>query len=257
MEDLFSVKGKVVLITGGSRGIGLMMAKGFVKAGARVYISSRNAAKCQEVSAELSAVGTCMSIPADLSSEEGVKNLAVEFGLRETKLDVLINNSGAAWGAPLVSFPQKGWDKILSLNLVSIFNLTKELLPQLEQAGSTESPSRIINIGSIAAISTNSMEAYSYGTSKAAVHQLTRMLAKELAPKHITVNAIAPGRFPSKMTEYVMADKKTYDAEVESIPLKRWGQPDDIAGLSIFLASHAGAFLTGNIIPLDGGTLIA
>lgn len=258
MKDLFSVRGKTVVITGGSRGIGLMMARGFVENGARVYITSRKVEACQKAAAELnSAGGTCIAIPSDLSGEEGVKAFAAELKQREQKLDVLINNAGRTWGAPLDLFPGKGWDSVFAVNLQSVFNLTRECIPLLEAAGSQDDPARVINIGSIAAYITESMSAYSYGTSKAAVHHLTKTLARELAPKYITVNAIAPGRFPSAMTVYVTSDKARYEAELASIPLHRYGKQEDIAGLAVFLASRAASFMTGNIIPLDGGSLIS
>jgi NAD(P)-dependent dehydrogenase (short-subunit alcohol dehydrogenase family) len=258
MKDLFSVKGKTVVITGGSRGIGLMMARGFVENGAKVYITSRKADACRKAAAELSqAGGACMAIPSDLSREEGVKAFAAELKQREKKLDVLINNAGKTWGAPLEFFPDNGWDSVFAVNLKSVFNLTRECIPLLAAAGNPDDPSRIINIGSVAAYLTDSMSAYSYGTSKAAVHHLTKTLARELAPQYITVNAIAPGRFPTAMTVYVTSDKARYDAELAAIPLHRYGKPEDIAGLAVFLASRAASFMTGNIIPLDGGSLIS
>jgi NAD(P)-dependent dehydrogenase (short-subunit alcohol dehydrogenase family) len=257
MKDLFSIKGKTALITGGSRGIGLMMAKGFVEAGAKVYVSSRKADVCQKTAEELSKTGTCIAIPSDLSKEEGVKNLVSELEKQESRLDVLINNAGAGWEAPLETFPEIGWDKVLSINLKAIFMVTRDLLPLLSAAGTAKDPARVINIGSIAAFTAKSLSVYSYGPSKAAVHHLTRVLAGELASQHITVNAIAPGRFPSDMTRNVMANKEQYSREVEEIPLKRWGEPDDIVGLSIFLASPASGYITGVVIPLDGGRLLA
>lgn len=258
MKDLFSVKGKTVVITGGTRGIGMMMARGFVENGAKVYITSRKADACKKAEKELTETGgTCIAIPSDLSREEGVKAYAAEIKQREKKLDVLINNAGTAWGATLEQFPDKAWDSVFALNLKAVFNLTRELLPLLEAAGNPDNPSRIINIGSIGAYLTDSMSAYSYGTSKAAVHLLTQTLARELAPKHILVNAIAPGRFPSGMTSYVIQDKPKYEAELASIPLHRYGKPEEIAGLAIFLASKASSFMTGDIIPIDGGTLIS
>lgn len=257
MTELFSIEGKTALITGGSRGIGLMMARGYVRAGARVYISSRKADACEAAAAELSSEGTCIALPADVTSDEGLQSLVTRLTEKEQKLDVLINNAGKGWEAPLESFPDKGWDSVMNINVKSIFKLTRELLPQLEAAGSREAPARVINIGSIAAEAYSAMNLYSYGASKSAVHWLTKTLAKEFGIRHITVNAIAPGRFPSAMTAPVMADKERYEAEVAAIPLRRWGEENDIAGLSIFLASPAAAFITGAIIPLDGGTRLA
>ena len=257
MKALFSIEGKTALITGGSRGIGLMMARGYVRSGARVYISSRKADVCEAVAAELSKEGICIALPADITTDEGLKDLVTRYQEKETSLDVLINNAGKGWEAPLEDFPDKGWDTVMDINVKSIFNMTRALLPLLEAAGKAADPARVINIGSIAADFNNSMNLYSYGASKSAVHWLTKTLAWEFGTRHITVNAIAPGRFPSAMTAPVMADRERYDAEVAAIPLRRWGEENDIAGLSIFLASPASAFITGAIIPLDGGTRLA
>ncbi|MGZ8762634.1 MAG: SDR family oxidoreductase [Acidimicrobiia bacterium] len=250
MSDLFSVAGKVALVTGGSRGIGLMIASGFVDAGARVYISSRKADVCDAVAAELSERGECISIPADLSTEAECLRLASTVAEREDRLDILVNNAGATWGAPLETFDDAAWDRVLAINVKGVFHLTKFLLPQLEAAGTAEEPARVINIGSIDGIQVPIMETYSYSSSKAAVHQLTRHLAKRLAPS-ITVNAIAPGPFESKMMAATL--EAFGDQIAASSPLKRIGRPDDMAGAAIFLASRAGAYLTGAIIPVDGG----
>ncbi|HEY5250639.1 MAG TPA: SDR family NAD(P)-dependent oxidoreductase [Acidimicrobiales bacterium] len=250
MTDLFSIAGKTALVTGGSRGIGRMIAGGFVEAGAKVYVSSRNAEACAAVAAELSEVGTCIAVPADLSTEPGCRALAEEMGRHESRLDVLVNNAGNTWGAPLEEFGDAAWDRVLSLNVKGVFHTTKFLLPLLEAAAGDDDPARVINIGSIDGIHVPVLETYSYSASKAAVHQLTRHLAKKLAPR-ITVNAIAPGPFQSKM----MA--ATLDAFGEQIaagaPMKRIGRPDDMAGAAIYLASRAGAYLTGVILPVDGG----
>lgn len=250
MTDLFSIDGKTALVTGGSRGIGLMIARGFVEAGAKVYISSRKAEVCDEVAAELSKVGECVSIPADLSTEAECQRLAAAIAERESKLDILVNNAGATWGAPLETFDEAAWERVLSLNVKGVFHLTKFLTPLLQAAGSADDPARVINIGSIDGIHVPLLETYSYSASKAAVHQLTRHLAKRLAPT-VTVNAIAPGPFESKM----MA--ATLDAFGEQIaanaPMKRIGRPDDMAGTAIFLSSRAGSYLTGAVIPVDGG----
>jgi len=248
--DLFSIAGKTALVTGGTRGIGKMIAEGFVEAGAIVYISSRKADACAEVAAELSAKGTCVGIPADLSTEEGCRGLADEIASRVERLDILVNNAGATWGTPLAEFGEAQFEKVLALNVKGVFHLTKFLVPLLQASGTTDEPARVINIGSIDGIAVPLLETYAYSSSKAAVHQLTRHLAKRLAPA-ITVNAIAPGPFQSKM----MA--ATLDAFGEQIaanaPLKRIGRPDDMAGAAIYLSSRAGAYLTGAIIPVDGG----
>ena len=249
-ETLFSVAGKVALVTGGSRGIGLMIASGFVDAGARVYISSRKAEVCDAVAAELSERGECISIPADLSTEAECLRLATAVAEREARLDILVNNAGATWGAPIEAFDEAAWDRVLAVNVKGVFHLTKFLLPQLEAAGTAEEPARVINIGSIDGIHVPIMETYSYSSSKAAVHQLTRHLAKRLAP-NITVNAIAPGPFESKMMAATL--EAFGDQIAASSPLKRIGRPDDMAGAAIFLASRAGAYLTGAIVPVDGG----
>ena len=250
MNELFSIAGKTAVVTGGSRGIGLMIARGFVEAGARVIISSRKADVCDEVAAELSKVGECEAIPADLSSEAECRRLAEAVAARLSSLDILVNNAGATWGAPLDEFDEAAWERVLALNVKGVYHLTKFLVPLLEAAGSADQPARVINIGSIDGIRVPMLETYSYSASKAAVHMLTRHLAKRLAPA-ITVNAIAPGPFESKM----MA--ATLDAFGEQIaaaaPLKRIGRPDDMAGAAIFLASRAGAYLTGAVVPVDGG----
>jgi NAD(P)-dependent dehydrogenase (short-subunit alcohol dehydrogenase family) len=248
--ELFSVEDKVTLVTGGSRGIGLMIARGFVEAGAKVTISSRKAEVCDAVAAELSAVGRCASLPADLSSEEGCRRLAEQMAEQEDRLDVLVNNAGATWGAPLADFDEAAWERVLSLNVKGVFHLTKFLLPLLQAAGTAEDPARVINIGSIDGLHVPVLETYSYSASKAAVHQLTRHLARRLAPE-VTVNAIAPGPFESKM---MAATLETFGEQIAAAaPLRRIGRPDDMAGTAIYLASRAGAYLTGAVIPVDGG----
>lgn len=250
MNSLFDVNGKVVLVTGGSRGIGEMIARGFVDAGAKVYISSRKAEVCDALAQELSANGSCTSLPADLASEAECQRLANEIRAREDHLDVLVNNAGVTWGAPLDDYDEKAWERVLALNVKGVFHVTKFLRPLLDARGTAESPSRVINIGSIDGIHVPSMETFAYSASKAAVHQLTRHLAKALAPK-ITVNAIAPGPFPSKMMRSTL--EAFGDEIAKAAPMKRIGQPSDMAGAAIFFASPAASYITGVILPVDGG----
>ena len=252
-SELFDVSDKAVVVTGGSRGIGRMIAHGFVQGGARVYISSRKAEQCDQTAAELAKDGTCVSIPADLSTVEGCEHLAAAVAEREPAVHVLVNNAGATWGAPLQEFPDSGFDKILAVNVKGPFHLTRLLLPQLRTAATSADPARVINIGSIDGIRVPVMENYSYSASKAAVHMLTRHLAKQLAPDNITVNAIAPGPFESKMMSFVLGSDEGRTAVAAGVPLKRIGRPDDMAGAAIFLASRAGSYLTGTVIPVDGG----
>lgn len=252
ITDLFSIEGKTAVVTGGSRGIGLMIARGFVEAGAKVYISSRKKEVCDEVAEELSKSGECISAPADLSTEDGAIQLASQVSQNEDNVHILINNAGAAWGAPIAEYPDSGFDKVMNLNVKGIFHCTKHFLPMLEAAGTEDDPARIINIGSIDGIRVPILENYAYSASKAGVHMLTRHLAHHLVDKHITVNAIAPGPFPSKMTKFMFDMGE--DMVASQVPLKRAGRPDDMAGAAIYLSSRAGSYLTGAIIPVDGGS---
>jgi NAD(P)-dependent dehydrogenase (short-subunit alcohol dehydrogenase family) len=253
MSGLFDVSGKTALVTGGSRGIGLMIARGLVQAGARVIVSSRKSADVEAAAAELAALGDCHAISADISTQNGAQELADATRERFPSLDILVNNAGATWGAPLQEFPANGWQKVMSTNVEGVFHLTIALLEQLRAAAQREDPARVINIGSIDGLRAPSVENYSYSASKAAVHMLTRHLAKRLAGEHITVNAIAPGPFESKMMAFALDDPETREAIEQSVPLGRIGRPDDVAGLTLFLASRAGAYVTGAVIPLDGG----
>jgi NAD(P)-dependent dehydrogenase (short-subunit alcohol dehydrogenase family) len=247
---LFSIEGKTALVTGGSRGIGKMIATGFVEAGAKVYIAARKHAASLETAAELSKIGQCVAFEADLSSEEGCRGLAEEIAGREDKLDILVNNAGAVWAVPIEDFGDAAWERVLSVNVRGVFHMTRFLLPQLSAAAAPEDPARVINIGSIDGLRAPRMDTYSYSASKAAVHMLTRHLAAKLAPS-ITVNAIAPGPFESKMMAETL---RTFGEQIaSSAPLKRIGRPDDVAGTAIFLASRAGSYLTGTVIPVDGG----
>jgi NAD(P)-dependent dehydrogenase (short-subunit alcohol dehydrogenase family) len=250
MNALFDVAGKTVLVTGGSRGIGEMIARGFVEAGATVFISSRKAEVCNDLAAQLSTVGSCTPLPADLSTEAECQRLANELARRIDHLDVLVNNAGATWGAPMDEYDEKAFERVFALNVKGVFHLTKFLRSLLEAAGTPDSPARVINIGSIDGLKVPMLETYAYSASKAAVHQLTRHLAKQLAP-NVTVNAIAPGPFESKMMH---ATLEAYgDAIAASAPMKRIGRPSDMAGAAIFLASPAASYITGVILPVDGG----
>lgn len=253
MHPYFSLEGRTALVTGGSRGIGRMIAQGFLEAGARVFICARHAEDCAATAEELSRYGDCIGLAADLSSEDGAKALAAELASRVERLDILVNNAGTTWGAPLESYPAKGWEKVMQLNVTSVFSCIQQLLPLLRRAATEANPARVINIGSVAGITSFGEQAYAYGPSKAALHQLSRMLARELVGEHININVIAPGRFPSKMTRHIANDVEALAEDTAVIPMKRWGREEEMAALAISLASSAGAYMTGAIIPIDGG----
>jgi NAD(P)-dependent dehydrogenase (short-subunit alcohol dehydrogenase family) len=253
MSGLFDISGRSALVTGGSRGIGRMIAQGLVEAGARVMISSRKADELESTACELAELGHCEAVPADLSTPDGARALAKTVRDRFDALSILVNNAGATWGAPLEEFPEKGWDRVIHTNLEGIFHLTVALLPALREAATDESPGRVINIGSVDGIRVPTMENYSYSASKAAVHMLTRHLAKRLASEQITVNAIAPGPFESKMMAFALDEPDSRELVERQVPLGRIGRPDDVVGLTLFLASRAGSYVTGTVIPLDGG----
>jgi NAD(P)-dependent dehydrogenase (short-subunit alcohol dehydrogenase family) len=255
LDSIFGVAGKTVLVTGGGRGIGASIAEGFVKAGAKVYICSRKAETCETTAKELSAFGTCIALPVkgDISSAEGRNAIVAAMKEREEKLDILINNAGALWAAPLENYPESGWDKVFDLNVKGLFFLIRDLVPQLEAAGSHDDPSRVINIGSIDGFHIPKHETYAYSSSKAASHQLSIHLADQLAKRHITVNVIAPGMFPSKMMQGTL-DRVGEEKVLEKVPLRRLTGPDDMAGTAIYLASRAASYVTGAVVPVDGGT---
>ena len=250
MNDLFSLSGRTALVTGGSRGIGRMIAAGFLKAGARaVYISSRKAEACDATARELSALGTCVSLPADVSDAQGVQALVAAYAQRESSLDILVNNAGAAWGEDFDSFPEKGWDKVVDLNLKTPFFLTQALIGPLREAAKQQ-VAKVINIASIDGISVNPQETYSYAASKAGLIQLTRRMALRLAPENIAVSAIAPGAFASDMNR----DARDRGDEVSKrIPLGRVGIDDDMEGAAVYLASRAGDYVVGSTLIVDGG----
>lgn len=256
---LFSVTGKRVLVTGGSRGIGAMVAEAFVRAGAEVIISSRKGQDLARTAESLSEHGSCTAVPADLSSPDGVVELSTAVAGRWDHLDVLVNNAGVTWGAPLDAFPVAGWDKVFDTNVRGVFLLTTQLLELLRAASNEDDPARVIVIGSIDGLRVPELawENYPYSASKAAVHMLTRHLAMRLAGEHITVNAIAPGFFESRMTTFLLDDHDTRDHVSDGVPLGRIGRPDDMAGIALFLASRASAYMTGAVVPVDGGVSLA
>jgi NAD(P)-dependent dehydrogenase (short-subunit alcohol dehydrogenase family) len=264
ISDLFSVNGKVALVTGGSRGIGEMIAAGFLANGSTVYISSRKAEVCDATAARLASEygGTCVSLPADLSGLVGVEALASALGEREDHLDILVNNAGVSWGASIDEFPEKGWDKVFDTNVKGVFFLTQHLLPMLEAKATKDEPARVINIGSIDGIRTPVFDTVSYGPSKAALHSLTRQLAAKLVKRNVLVNAIAPGPFPTWMLSTGVGtggdvEGTDWDAVGRMTPRGRVGSPEDIAGLAIFLASRAGAYTVGEVITCDGGAVVS
>jgi len=246
---LFSLEGRTALITGGSRGIGRMIAEGFLAQGARVYISARKAAACDQTAKELSAFGHCVSLPADVSTLQGAQALVEAYAKHEGSLDILVNNAGAAWGAPYDEFPESGWDKVVDLNLKTPFFLTQALTPMLKKAA-TDHLAKVINIASIDGISVNPQETYSYAASKAGLIQLTRRMALRLAQDRIVVSAIAPGAFASDMNK----DARDHGDEVKArIPAGRIGEPEDMAAAAIYLASRAGDYVMGSTLVVDGG----
>lgn len=253
MNELFSLKGRTALITGGSRGIGLMIAAGFLAQGARVYISSRKAAACDDAVKALSSQGPCFSLPADVSTVEGAHALTAAYAAREESLDILVNNAGAAWGESFDTFPEKGWDKVVDLNLKSPFFLTQALAPQLRRAAKVQ-PAKVINIASIDGVSVNPMETYSYAASKAGLIHLTKRMSLRLVQDNIVVNAIAPGAFASEMNR----DARDHGDEVAArIPSGRIGRDEDMAAAAIYLASRAGDYVVGHTLVVDGGVTLA
>jgi NAD(P)-dependent dehydrogenase (short-subunit alcohol dehydrogenase family) len=251
MKNLFSVQGKVALVTGGSRGIGYMIARGYVENGVKTYISARKADACEAAAKELSAYGTCIALPADVGKLDDLRRLVKDLSAREPKLHILVNNAGANWAEPIDAYSESGWDKVVDTNLKSVFFLTRELIPQLKAAGTAVDPARVINVGSIDGLHVPGLDTFAYSSSKAGVHHLTRVLARRLAHDNINVNAVAPGPFESKMMAETL---KTFgDAIKAACPRGRIGEPEDMAGTAIFLASRASAYITGAVLPVDGG----
>jgi NAD(P)-dependent dehydrogenase (short-subunit alcohol dehydrogenase family) len=256
LEELFSVAGKVALVTGAATGIGRMAATGLVQGGAHVLIASRKAEACEVVAAELNALGgsgRAEGFGGDVSSEEGIAALVAEVKARTDKLHILVNNAGLTWGADLESFPYAAWARVLNVNVTGLFHLTRELLPLIEAAASDDDPARVINLGSVMGTQPMADGAYSYTASKAAVHHLTKTLANELASRRITVNAFAPGPFQSRMTAFATAGEENAARVGARVPIGRIGRPDDIAGATLYLCSRAGSYVTGAIFPIDGG----
>ena len=250
MKDMFSLKGRTALITGGSRGIGKMIARGYAEFGAKVYISSRKVGACEEAVKELSEFGEVIALPQDVSTVEGCEALAARYGEHEKSLDILVNNAGAAWGEPFAEFPEKGWDKVMDLNVKSLFFLTQKMYDALKTAATHEKPAKVINIASIDGVKINPWETYSYQASKAAVIHLTRRMAARLIEDNIAVSGIAPGAFASEMNR---AARDAGDAVANMVPAKRIGRAEDMAGTAIYLASRAGDYVVGDTLAVDGG----
>ena len=256
IDELFSVTGKTALVTGAATGIGRMAATALVMGGARVFIASRKGAACEAAASEINALGgtgRAEGFEGDVGSEEGVAALAAELGRRTASLHILINNAGLSWGAELANFPYKAWARVLDVNVTGLFHLTRELLPLLDNAASHGDPARIINLGSVMGTQPMADGAYSYTASKAAVHHLTKTLANELAGRRITVNAFAPGPFQSKMTEFATGTDEQAEMVAKRVPVGRLGSLDDIAGATLYLCGRAGSYVTGAILPIDGG----
>ena len=252
-EHLFGVRGKMALVTGGTRGIGLMIAEGLVRAGARVYVASRKAEACAAAERSLSEFGECSALPCDLRDVAGCKALADAFREREARLHILVNNAGLTWSQPLDEFTEKAWDRVVDLDVKSPFFLTQQLLPQLRAAASVEERASIVNISSVNGLRVSGLMNYSYVAAKAGLGQLSAQLARDLIGDCINVNVIAPGPFKSKMTAPLFATEEQDRQVTASFPMRRWGRMEDAAGLTIFLSSRAGAYLTGQTIPCDGG----
>lgn len=259
MNDLFDLEGRIAVVTGGASGIGRMCTEALASCGAHVLIASRKSSVCEEVAAEINNMGLRGHVEGfggDIATEEGVLSLTEEISRRTDRVDILVNNAGKTWGAPLGSFPYDAWNGIMAVNLVGPFALTQQLLPLLKRHASSKRPSCVVNVGSVAGVLLNGQGAYSYAASKAALHHVTRLLARELAAEHVTLNVIAPGLFQTRMTAYATADEKSRNEKAAMIPMKRLGDPDDISGALQYLCSRAGAYVTGAILALDGGLCV-
>ena len=256
LDHLFSLHGRTALVTGGASGIGRMCAEALVRAGASVMIASRKGTACAAVAAELNALGApgkAEGFAGDVATDAGVKALARDISVRTERLDILVNNAGRSWGEPMDTFPFAAWESVMALNVAGLFTLTRDLLPLLRVAATPDAPARVVNLGSVMGTLPLGDGAYSYAASKAAVHHLTRILAKELAPAHITVNAFAPGPFASKMTAFATADERRREKVARVVPLRRIGSPEDIAGALLYVCGRGGSYITGAVLPIDGG----
>jgi NAD(P)-dependent dehydrogenase (short-subunit alcohol dehydrogenase family) len=256
LPDLFSVAGRTALVTGGATGLGRICAEALLSAGARVLIASRKAEACEAAAKELGAIGPCEGFGGTVANEAGVAALAEEVRKRTARLDILVNNAGVNWGAPFETFEWKGWDRVLNVNVAGLFTLTRDLMPLLLESGSADRPSTIVNIGSMMGTITQAESAYSYSAAKAAVHHLTRILAFEFAARHVTVNAIAPGPFKTKMTAFTLDKQAGLAAALAAIPAGRLGRPEDLAATLLYLTGRGGAYTTGAVIPVDGGVSV-
>jgi NAD(P)-dependent dehydrogenase (short-subunit alcohol dehydrogenase family) len=255
MSNLFDLTGKSILVTGGAQGLGRMITEGLLRAGAEVAITSRKADICEEAAREMSALGKCTPLPADLTTPAAAVDLAARYRQHTDKLHVIVNNAGKTWGGAIDTFPDKAWPDVMAVNVQTPFTLVREFLPELTASGTSDDPSRVINIGSVAGVKTERLNAYSYAASKAAIHMLSRDLAGDLASRNINVNAVIPGYFPTKMTAHIRNDEEVDPKVLAHIPLRRLGRPDDIAGIIVFLSSRGSAYITGAEIPVDGGVI--
>jgi NAD(P)-dependent dehydrogenase (short-subunit alcohol dehydrogenase family) len=253
--DLFDLRGKQALVTGGAQGLGRMIAEGLLRAGAAVAITSRDGASATSAAEEMATLGACTAFAADLSTVDAVIELARACSAALGRCHILVNNAGRTWGAPIESFPDKAWSNVMAVNVQAPFTLVREMLPLLKASGTSDDPARVINIGSVAGAKPVRLNAYSYAASKAAIHMMTRDLAGDLAAHHITVNAVVPGFFPTRMTAHMRGEEHVDPGLLDQIPLRRLGRSEDIAGAIVFLCARSGAYVTGAQISVDGGLL--